>query len=178
MHTLGRAVENVAPGVAAFLVHPWFESVLAVLLIVIGLYVLGWATTQVLGRKLLEGMESLLDRIPLVKAIYGGTKKLVTAFQAKPEGVERVVLINFPSREMKTIGFVTRTLVDRESGIELAVVYVPTAPNPTSGYMEIVPVGDLTPTDWTMDEAMRFVITGGTSAPDAIPFGGRARELE
>jgi uncharacterized membrane protein len=49
-------------------------------------------------------------------------------------------------------------------------VYVPTAPNPTSGYVEIVPVDRLTPTDWTLEDAMRFTLTGGTSAPERIPF--------
>ena len=71
---------------------------------------------------------------------------------------------------MKTIGFVTRTLIDEASGQELAVVYVPTAPNPTSGYIEIVPVAEVISTDWTLDEAMQFVITAGTTAPNTIAF--------
>ena len=71
---------------------------------------------------------------------------------------------------MKAVGFVTRTITDSESGEPLAVVYVPTSPNPTSGYMEIVPLADVTPTEWTFDQAMAFVVTGGTSAPDSIAF--------
>jgi uncharacterized membrane protein len=59
---------------------------------------------------------------------------------------------------------VTRILIDEASGQELAVVYVPTAPNPTSGYLEIVPVAELVSTDWTLDEAMQFVITAGNNS--------------
>ena len=60
------------------------------------------------------------------------------------------------------------------SGRELAAVYVPTTPNPTSGYLEIVPVELLTPTDWTVDQAMSFLISGGAVAPDTIPFSAPA----
>ena len=71
---------------------------------------------------------------------------------------------------MKTIGLVTRVLKDRSTGEELGVVYVPTSPNPTSGYIEIVPIRNLTFTDWTFDQAMSFVITGGSNAPDTIEY--------
>lgn len=149
---------------------PWVEYVIAVVLTLVVLYFLGWATTRVLGRRILGWFEALLERVPLVKTIYGGIKIFIAAFQTKPEGVERVVLIDFPSPQMKTIGFVTRTLIDEASGQELAVVYVPTAPNPTSGYIEIVPVAEVISTDWTLDEAMQFVITAGTTAPNTITF--------
>ena len=68
------------------------------------------------------------------------------------------------------MGFVTRVLRDEATGAELAAVYVPTTPNPTSGYLEVVPVDLLTPTDWTVDEAMSFIISGGAVAPDTMPF--------
>jgi uncharacterized membrane protein len=61
-------------------------------------------------------------------------------------------------------------LPDRSSGREIAAVYVPTAPNPTSGYIELVPVEDLIETDWTVEQAMRFVMTGGTDAPPDLRF--------
>jgi uncharacterized membrane protein len=81
-----------------------------------------------------------------------------------------VVLIEFPSPEMKTVGFVTRTMQDKSSGKQLAAVYVPTTPNPTSGYLEIVPVDKLVSTEWTIDEAMNFIISGGAVAPDNVPY--------
>ena len=81
-----------------------------------------------------------------------------------------MVLIDFPSPEMKTVGFVTRTLVDDDTGRELAAVYVPTTPNPTSGYLEIVPLDKVTSTNWTMDEAMTFIISGGAVAPKSMNY--------
>ena len=90
--------------------------------------------------------------------------------QKKPDKVQRVVLIPFPTPEMKTVGFVTRVLQDKDTGLELAAVYVPTTPNPTSGYLEIVPLSHVISTDWTIDEAMTFVISGGAVAPDKINY--------
>jgi uncharacterized membrane protein len=164
------AVYNFSPKLAEWLFTPWVKYLIAVGLTLVVLYLLGWATTRVLGRRLLAWFEALLARIPLVKTIYGGIKIFLEVFQTKPEGVERVVLIDFPSPEMKTIGFVTRTLIDEASGQELAVVYVPSAPSPTSGFIQIVPVAKLISTDWTLDEAMQFVITAGTTAPNTITF--------
>jgi uncharacterized membrane protein len=79
---------------------------------------------------------------------------------------------------MKALGLVTRSFVDEDTGEELAAVYVPTAPNPTGGYLEIVPVGELVPLDWTVDEAMSFVLSGGTTAPDRIRFSRQSRTGE
>jgi uncharacterized membrane protein len=86
--------------------------------------------------------------------------------QNKPTGTQRVVLIDFPSPELKTIGFVTRVFADA-SGRELAAVYVPTTPNPTGGYLEVVPLDKLTATDWSVDQAMAFILSGGAVAPDS-----------
>ena len=102
--------------------------------------------------------------------MYGSVKKLIGVLQKKPDNIERVVLINFPHSKMKAVGLVTRTLVDSHTGQELAAVYVPTTPNPTGGYLQIVPVDELVSTDWTMDEAMTFIISGGAIAPDNIQY--------
>lgn len=149
---------------------------LAVLLTLFSLYGLGWLANRVVGKRLLASLDALIDRIPLVKAIYGGTKKLLSVLQTKPDGAQRVVLIDFPHDKMKVIGFVTRVIREEGTGRELAAVYVPTTPNPTSGYLEIVPVEYLTPTDWTVDQAMAFIISGGAVSPDKIPFKRPAPE--
>ena len=148
----------------------WLRFGLAVIVTLVSLYLLGWAANRVVGKRLLALMDGLLERIPLVQSIYGGTTKLLAALQTKPSGANRVVLIDFPHRRMKAIGFVTRTLREAGSGRELAAVYVPTTPNPTSGYLEIVPVEELVPTDWTVDQAMAFIISGGAVSPEHIPF--------
>ncbi|HRE19008.1 MAG TPA: DUF502 domain-containing protein, partial [Rhodocyclaceae bacterium] len=87
----------------------------------------------------------------------------------KPSGTQRVVLIDFPSPHLKSIGFVTRVFRDG-SDRELAAVYVPTTPNPTGGYLEIVPVENLTATDWSVDQAMAFLLSAGAVGADTLPF--------
>jgi uncharacterized membrane protein len=156
----------------------WLTSLLAFIATLLTLYLLGFATNRVLGRRLLAGFERLIGRIPLAHTIYGGSKKLMGMLQQKPEGTQRVVLIEFPSRELKAIGFVTRTFRDAH-GTELAAVYVPTTPNPTGGYLEIVPLDSLVATDWSVDQAMAFILSAGAVAPDTLGFavapGGASR---
>ena len=122
---------------------------------------------------MLCAFESVIERIPVAHSIYGGAKKLMTMLQHKPTGTQRVVLIDFPSPELKSIGFVTRVFRDA-SGTELAAVYVPTTPNPTGGYLEIVPLDRLVATDWSVDQAMAFILSAGAVGPDPLPFELRA----
>ncbi len=63
-------------------------------------------------------------------------------------------------------------MTDQTTGQELAAVYIPTAPNPTSGYVEILPLEDLVFLDWTFDQAMSFIVTGGSNGPDTIDYSG------
>ncbi len=177
VRALSQAMQVHAPSVARWLLEPWFQSLLAILLTLIALYFLGWAATRVIGRRLIHLFDRFIERIPLVQTIYGGTKKLLAALQQKPEQVQRVVLIEFPSPEMKTVGFVTRVMTDKDTGEKIAAVYVPTTPNPTSGYLELVPVSRLVSTSWTIDEAMTFIISGGAVAPDAINYARSAGEV-
>ncbi|MEJ2070252.1 MAG: DUF502 domain-containing protein [Syntrophobacterales bacterium] len=167
---LGLAIRPFFPDIADVLLHPFFDSVLAILLVLLGLYLLGWTATRVIGRRLLAAFDALVHRIPLVNTIYGAVQKFLGVLQTKPDGVQRVVLIDFPSPEMKTVGFVTRTLQDADTGRTLAAVYVPTTPNPTSGYLEIVPLEKVISTTWTMDEAMTFIISGGAVAPPVMNY--------
>ncbi len=167
---LSRAIRRTAPAVADFLLQPLFQSVLGVVITVAVILLLGWMATQVIGQRIIAWLERLVHSIPMVAAIYGGTKRFLAAVKEKPTGVQRVVLIEFPSPDMKAVGFVTRVIRDEATGEELAAVYVPTSPNPTSGYIEIVPVSKVISTDWTMDEAMSFVMTGGATSPERIRF--------
>ena len=167
---LSRQIEKSWPQVANWILADWFQNSLAVLLTVLALYFLGWIATKVIGRRIIDLFEFIIHRIPVVQSVYGAIKKFISVLQTKPEELQRVVLIQFPSRDMKTIGFVTRLLTDDQTGKQLAAVYVPTTPNPTSGYIEIVPIENLVATDWSMDEAMTFIISGGAVAPDHIKY--------
>ncbi|MEM7012833.1 MAG: DUF502 domain-containing protein [Verrucomicrobiota bacterium] len=150
----------------------WIADGLAVIVVIVGIFFIGVIVSNIVGRQLFRLFEAILERIPFVKTIYGAVKKLVDLMNRTPgEGdVDKVVLIDFPNAEMKAIGLVTRTMKDPDTGKQLAAVYVPTTPNPTNGYLEILPVDRLTPTDWTFDQAMTFVVSAGATAPDELRF--------
>lgn len=149
----------------------WVQTAIALVATLLVIIAVGMMAHWVVGQRLLRWFEAGIQRVPGANLIYGAVRKLIDILQTQPEGAQRVVLIDFPHRDMKAIGFVTRMLRDEASGRELAAVYVPTTPNPTSGYLEVVPVENLTPTDWTVDQAMSFIISGGAVSPDKIPFG-------
>jgi uncharacterized membrane protein len=163
------ALANAFPESIGRLNQGWLVSILAFVVTIVALYLTGWAASHVFGRRLIAMFEALILRIPLAQTIYGGTKKLMSMMQKKPDGMQRVVLIDFPSPELKSVGFVTRVFKDA-TGRDLAAVYVPTTPNPTGGYLEIVPVERLVATDWSVDQAMAFILSAGAAAPDALPF--------
>lgn len=162
------------PETLGHLNQTWLTSLLAFVVTLVALYTMGFATNHVFGRRLIGALERVIDGIPVAHSIYGGAKKLMGMLQSKPGGTQRVVLIDFPSPELKSIGFVTRVFRDA-AGAELAAVYVPTTPNPTGGYLEIVPIERLIATDWSVDQAMAFILSAGAAGPDTLPFAlGRA----
>jgi uncharacterized membrane protein len=154
---------------------PLFQATISIAIVLAFLYLLGEVATAVAGRRLLAAFDYLMARIPIVQSIYGAARQLVASFQNKPGSSQRVVLIEFPSPDMKTIGLVTRIFTDADTGDEIAAVYVPTTPNPTSGYMELVPTSRLTMLDWTINEAMTFVMSGGAAAPPKLNYSRSAR---
>jgi len=166
---LFSALADEFPQTIGRLNQGWLVSTFAFIVTIVALYITGFAANRMFGRRLIAVMEGLIGRIPLAHTIYSGTKKLMSMLQQKPTGTQRVVLINFPSPELKSVGFVTRVFRDA-AGRELAAVYVPTTPNPTGGYLEIVPIEHLVATDWTVDQAMAFILSAGAAAPDTLPF--------
>jgi uncharacterized membrane protein len=161
------------PLMFAWLAQDWVKIAIGVVVTVVFIVAIGFMTRRVIGQRLLIWIEALISKVPLANTVYSSARKLLDMLQTKPDGTQRVVLINFPHENMKSVGFVTRTLKDEHTGEELAAVYVPTTPNPTSGYLEIVPVSQLIPTDWTPDQAMSFIISGGAVSPETIPFSRR-----
>lgn len=166
-----------SPTLSAIVTHPWFVSSFAVFLTLTALYILGGFASWIVGRRLLKIFEALLEKIPFVQSIYGASKKLVNSFRYDTDSAQRVVLIDFPSEHMKTVGLVTATFEDSITKEPLAAVYVPTTPNPTSGYLEIVPVSRLVTTDWSLEDAMTFIISGGAVAPRSLSISNSLTPL-
>jgi uncharacterized membrane protein len=158
------------PAMLGWIAAPWVQTAIALVATLILVVAVGALARRVVGQRALRWFETMIARIPLAKTVYGSARQLLDLLQTKPDGTQRVVLIDFPHRDMKSVGFVTRVLRDELTGQELAAVYVPTTPNPTSGYLEVVPTDQLTPTDWTVDQAMTFIISGGAVSPERIPF--------
>jgi len=173
---LSQRIADGNPPLLGWFADNWVQTTIAMIATLLVILLVGWLARRVVGQRLLAWFEALVARVPLANTIYGSARKLLDILQTKPDGTQRVVLIDFPHSQMKSVGFVTRILREQGTGRELAAVYVPTTPNPTSGYLEIVPVEKITPTDWSVDQAMSFIISGGAVAPDTIPFAVPTRD--
>ena len=150
--------------------NPWLQPTLAVLLTLAVLYVVGRVTSLVVGRQLFGLFESLLERLPFVAKIYTSVRQLLDSMMAKKDASQRVVLIDFPIAGQKSIGFLTRTLSDATTGRPLAAVLVPNAINPTSAFLQILPIERVIETDLTMEQAMSMIMTGGAAGPETIRY--------
>ncbi len=131
---------------------------------VVFVYVAGFVTTHFGGRRLVVFGESLLRRVPIVRPMYNGFKQIVESFAApRKTGFMEVVLVEFPRKGMLMLGFVTNEEFDT-TGRKLINVFVPTAPNPTSGFLQIVREEDLVRTNIPVDDALKMVVSAGRVA--------------
>ncbi len=163
-----RLLEDLFP--LNWLSEPWLQSTMAVLLTLGVLYVLGRVTSLVVGRQAFGLFEALLERLPFVAKVYSSVRQLLDTMMTKKESSHRVVLVDFPIVGQKSIGFLTRTLIDSTSGQELAAVLLPNAINPTSAFLQVLPLDLVTETDLTMEQAMSMLLTGGAVAPASLRF--------
>ncbi len=153
-----------------WLAQPWLQPALAIVLTLVVLYVVGRVTSLVVGRQAFSLFEALLERLPFVAKVYTSVRQLLDTMMAKKESSQRVVLIDFPIAGQKSVGFLTRTITDSTTGQELAAVLLPNAINPTSAFLQVLPLDRVTETDMTMEQAMSMLLTGGAVAPETIRF--------
>lgn len=156
------------PGAAPWLADPGVRWVIAVFVALLALYSIGAVASRVIGQRLIGLFERIITRIPLVETIYSAVKKLVDVLQQRPGSDQRVALLDWPRDGLKTVGFVMRSFNDARTGEELAAVYVPSALNPTSGFLEILPMSKLVLLDIPTDQAMTMIISGGAIVPDRM----------
>ncbi len=131
---------------------------------------LGWLSTKVVGRRMILVFERLIQRVPVGRTIYASTKGVLEAVsQAQEEAFTRVVLIEYPKSDIFVLAFVTRGArwgaVDPRTA-DLLLVFVPTTPNPTSGFLLLVPRSEAIPLPISVEEGIRMVISGGILLPD------------
>jgi uncharacterized membrane protein len=151
------------------------SPVLALILALLVVYLLGILGTFVIGRRVLESIEHVIENLPLVKGIYGTTKQVIGVFRqgSGGSGFQRVVLVEFPRADIWTIGFVTNTVTETASQSQYVCVFIPMTPNPTSGFFQIVPVTQVRETDWTVDQGIKIILSGGLLAPSTLDLGSR-----
>lgn len=142
------------------------ELVITFVIIVI----IGLLASNFLGKKFLVLWEGFLTKIPLVKTIYQGVKQLTSGIVSDKRMFSKVVLIQFPFRNHYMIGFVTgedRRFLKDPQGRRMLKIFIPTTPNPTSGFFCIVPEDEVKFLDITSDEAFRLIISAGSAEPEA-----------
>ncbi len=149
---------------------PWIQYVLSILLTVTLFYFIGRAMHEVVGRQVFSLFETSLERLPVVSKVYGSVRQLVETLTNKNQTGHRVVLIDFPITGQKSIGFLTHVIADASTGAPVAAVLVPQAINPSSAYLQFVPMHMITETDLTMEQAMSMLLTGGAVCPEVIRY--------
>ena len=142
---------------------------LGLVLAVIVLFLTGLSVTNLVGRRMVSWWEDLMKRIPVVRSIYSGAKTFTeTVFTPKGQAFKRVLLVQYPREGIWTMGFQSGDEVGEAAhlaGRRLVCVFIPTTPNPTSGFIIMVPREDVRPLNMSVDEAMRWIFTLGVASP-------------
>ncbi|MDC0449887.1 DUF502 domain-containing protein [Pelagibacteraceae bacterium] len=142
---------------------PGIEILITVILITI----IGGLSLSFLGKKILEIFNNALKRIPILRTIYSAVGQLTESFTKSDATKKSVVIIEYPRKGLWVVGFATkdnRGEIAKKTNEELVNVFIPTTPNPTSGFLLMVPKKDLIYLDMSFEEASRFIVSAGTSA--------------
>lgn len=145
-------------------------TVISALVVALAIALIGFVSRNLFGRFFFGVLEKILTQLPMVRSIYSAIKQITDTFSVggKKETFSRAVLVEFPRRESWTIGFVTHegeTEFSRLAGTALVHVFVPTTPNPTGGYMVLVPAGDVKFLEMSVADAMKMIVSGGALVP-------------
>ncbi|MCL4462490.1 MAG: DUF502 domain-containing protein [Firmicutes bacterium] len=143
---------------------------LGFLITVAAIFVAGLVANNVFGNKVLKMVENGFANIPLVRPIYTATKQIIDAFSAQRKSVfESVAMIEYPRKGIYGVGFVTGSglgEVQEKTSQDVVALFLPTTPNPTSGFLLLVPREELIPLEMSVEEALKLIISGGVIVPD------------
>jgi uncharacterized membrane protein len=176
--TLVLLPRSVRPDELLGLHIPGFGAVLAVIIVLFT----GLLVTNFIGRTLVGLWEELLERIPFVRALYGGVKSFSeTILSNKGNSFKQVLLVQYPREGLWSVGFQTTDNlpeINAKLGGPHVCVFIPTTPNPTSGFIFVAPASQVVPLDMSVDEAMKMIVTLGVVAPGLpAPAGAQAGQL-
>ena len=144
---------------------PGVEIIIAVALITL----IGWLSLSFIGKKLLNLLNNILKRIPILRTIYSAIVQMTETFTKGDEKKKSVVLVEYPRKGSWAVGFATKENsgeIANRIKKNLVNVFVPTTPNPTSGFLLMFPKEDVIYLDLTFEEASKFIVSAGTSNPN------------
>ena len=144
---------------------PGVEIIIAVALITL----IGWLSLSFIGKRLLNLLNKILKRIPILRTIYSAIVQMTETFTKGDEKKKSVVLVEYPRKGSWAVGFATKENsgeITNKTKRDLINVFVPTTPNPTSGFLLMFPKEDVIYLDLTFEEASKFIVSAGTSNPD------------
>ncbi len=140
------------------------------------LFLTGIIATNFFGQRLVLWSEAVLDKIPLVRSIYNGSKQVIQAiFATNSEAFRKVLLVEYPRKGLWSIAFQTgvgHAVISEAIDPELLSIFIPTTPNPTSGFLMMVPKSDTVELNMTIDEALKFIISLGMMQPGHATIPG------
>ncbi|HPD29499.1 MAG TPA: DUF502 domain-containing protein [Phycisphaerae bacterium] len=149
----------------------WVVPAVTVLLTLFLLYLLGLFSANVFGARFLLWLDGIFGKVPLVKTIYRSTKQIVlTVGGGQSSYFQRVVLVEYPRPGMKCIGFLTSVVDDADTGRKIAAIFIASTPTCSTGYTQLVPLEEVSETDWTVEEAVKAVMSGGLVLPENVRF--------
>jgi len=141
--------------------------------VIVLIFLVGFLASNLIGRRMIAGGETLFNRLPLVRKIYTASKELSEVLLGGKKAMfKRVVLVRFPHHDSWVVGFEMNEGVpqfDRVLGEDSVVVFVPTTPNPTSGFMIVVPRRESFPVDISVEDAVKMILSGGAFKPQSYP---------
>jgi|TARA_B110000444_G_C18550613_1_gene460076 uncharacterized membrane protein len=128
----------------------------------------GWLSLSFIGKKLIELINKILTKIPILRTIYSAIVQMTESFTNSDNKNRSVVMLEYPRKGIWVIGFATKEnkgLISKKVNEELVNVFVPTTPNPTSGFLLMLPKKDLIYLDISFEQASKFIVSAGTSDP-------------
>lgn len=145
------------------------RMILSFMLAVLFIISVGWLSTFLFVKRAIVLGERVLQRLPVVKFFYNTPKEVLNTFAAsRKDSFKRVVMIEYPRRGVYALAFATCEVVKQPEGIKLVSVFMPTTPNPTTGFLMYLPHDDVMDTNIPVEEGARMMISGGILSPDAI----------
>ena len=158
----------VPPGLNPNTYLPYAIPGVEIILTVIFITIVGGLSLSFLGKKLLQIIDDLFKRIPILRTIYSAIGQMTESFRSQKGNKKSVVLVEYPRKGSWAVGFATKENtgeIKSKTKINLINVFIPTTPNPTSGFLLMIPKEDLIYLDMTFEEASKFIVSAGTSVP-------------